>query len=109
VVDQLLHWLRRTPSISLESVDPPPRRRGFYTIGSPESVHETFMDMNNPTRDQPVHKKDMAKVLEDTNQGTPAQGDSCSFPFFGNIGAPLDGHFEHSWVDVGLLRGGVNQ
>jgi hypothetical protein len=31
----------------------------------------------------------MAKVLEDTNQGTPSQGDSYAFPFFGNVGAPL--------------------
>jgi hypothetical protein len=72
---------------------------GFYTTGSPESVCETFMDMNNPTRDEPVHKKVMAKFLEDTNQGTPSQGDSCAFPFLWKHWCPLDGHFEHSWVE----------
>jgi hypothetical protein len=75
---------------------------GFYTTGSSESVCETFMDMNNPTRDEPVHKKDLAKVLEDTNQGTPAQGDSCAFPFFGNIGAPLMATLNIPGLNVGL-------
>jgi hypothetical protein len=62
---------------------------GFYTIGSLESVCETFLDMNNPARDEPMHKNNMAKVLEDTNQATPSQGGSCDFPFFGNVGSPL--------------------
>jgi hypothetical protein len=31
----------------------------------------------------------MAKFLGDTNQGSPSQGDSCSFPFFENVGVPL--------------------
>jgi hypothetical protein len=75
---------------------------GFYTTGSPESVRETFMDMNNPTRDEPVHKNDMAKVLEDTNQGTPTQGDSCAFPFFGNVGAPLMATLNILGLNVGL-------
>jgi hypothetical protein len=47
------------------------------------------MDMKNPARYEPMHKKVMSKVLEDTNQGTPSQGDSFSFPFFGNVGSPL--------------------
>jgi hypothetical protein len=75
---------------------------GFYTTGSPESVCETFMDMNNPTRDEPMHKKVMAKFLEDTNQGTPSQGDSCAFPFFGNIGAPLMATLNIPGLNVGL-------
>jgi hypothetical protein len=36
-----------------------------------------------------MHKNFMAKVLEDTNQGTPFDKGSCAFLFFGNIGAPL--------------------
>jgi hypothetical protein len=51
-------------------------------------VCETFSDMNNPTRNDPMHKNVMAKFLEDTNQGTHTQGDSCALPFFGNVGAP---------------------
>jgi hypothetical protein len=47
------------------------------------------MDLNNPARGEPVHKIFMDKVPNDTNQGTPSQGDSCAFPFFGNIGVPL--------------------
>ena len=62
---------------------------GFYTTGSPESVCEIFLDMRNLLRDKPVHKNVMAKYIDDTNQGTPSQGDSCVFSFFGNIGDPL--------------------
>jgi hypothetical protein len=62
---------------------------GFYTTSSPESVRETFMHMKNPTRDEPVHKKVMSKFLKDIDQVTPAQGDSCTFIFFGNVCAPL--------------------
>jgi hypothetical protein len=61
------------------------------------------LDMKNPTRDEHVHKNDMAKFLEDTNQGTLAQGDSCAFPFFGNIGAPLMTTLNISGFNVGLL------
>jgi hypothetical protein len=75
---------------------------GFYTTGFPESVCETFSDMNNPTRDEPVHKNIMDKVLEDTNQGTPSQGDSCAFPFFGNVGAPLMATLNIPGLNVGL-------
>jgi hypothetical protein len=60
------------------------------------------MDMNNPARDEPMHKNDMAKVLEDTNQGTPTQGDSCAFPFFGNVGAPLMATLNILGLNVGL-------
>ena len=75
---------------------------GFYTTGSLELVCETFMDMKNLVRDDHVHKKVMAKVLENTIQGTPAQGYSCAFPFFGNIGAPLI-----ATLNVGLRFGCV--
>jgi hypothetical protein len=61
------------------------------------------MDMNNPTRDKPVHKNDMAKVLVDTNQGTPAQGDSCDFPFYGNVGAPIMATLNIIGLNEGLL------
>jgi hypothetical protein len=44
----------------------------------------------------------MAKVLEDTNQGTPSQGDSCAFPFFGNVGAPLMATLNIPGLNVGL-------
>jgi hypothetical protein len=102
VVDQPLHWSRRTPGISLESVERLLEGVGFYTTGSPELVRETFMDMNNPMRDEPVHKKVMAKFIEDTNQGTPSQGDSCAFPFFGNVGAPLMATLNIPGLNVGL-------
>jgi hypothetical protein len=45
----------------------------------------------------------MAKVLEDTNQGTPSQGDPCVFPFFGNIGAPLMATLNLHGFTLGLL------
>jgi hypothetical protein len=47
---------------------------GFYTTGSAESVHETFMDMNNPARDEPVHKNDMAKFLRIPTKGPLPKG-----------------------------------
>jgi hypothetical protein len=47
------------------------------------------MDLNDPTRREPVHKIFMAKVSSDTNQGAPSQGDSCVFPFFKKVGVPL--------------------
>jgi len=75
---------------------------GFYTAGSLELVRETFMDINNPTRDEPVHKKVMAKCFEDKNKGTPTQGDSCVFPSFGNVGAPLMASLNISGLNVGL-------
>jgi hypothetical protein len=85
VVNQPICWLGRIHGISLESVEMPPRRCGFYTTGSLDSVCETFMDMKNPARDEPMHKNDMTNVLEDTNQGTHAQGDFCYFLSYGNV------------------------
>jgi hypothetical protein len=76
---------------------------GFYTIGLLESACETFMDMKNPARDETVHKNDMSKFIEDTNQGTPAKGDPCSFPSFANIGVPLMAMLNIHGLNVGLL------
>jgi hypothetical protein len=75
---------------------------GFYITNSPESVYERFSDMNNPTRDEPMHKNVMAKVIEDTNQGTTALGDSCAFPFFGNVGAIFMATLNILELNVGL-------
>jgi hypothetical protein len=65
-------------------------------------VCERFLDMNNPTRDEPVHKNVMAKVIEDTNKGTPTLGDSCAFPFFGNVGAIFMATLNIPELNVGL-------
>jgi hypothetical protein len=77
-------------------------KRCFDNTGSLESVCETFMDLNDPARGDPVHKIFMDKVPEDTNQGTPSQGDSCAFPFFGNIGVPLMATLYIPGLNVGL-------
>jgi hypothetical protein len=74
----------------------------FYTTGSLESVCETFTDLNDPAREEPVHKIFMEKVPDDTNQGTPSQGDSCAFPFFGNVGVPLMATLYIPGLNVGL-------
>jgi hypothetical protein len=60
------------------------------------------MDINNPTRDEPIHNKSIAKVIEYTNQETPSQGDSCTFPFFGNVGAPYMATLIIPRLNVGL-------
>ena len=70
-------------------METPLYRHCFDNTSSSESVCETFTDLNDPTRGEPMHKIFMAKVPDDTNQGTPSQGNSCAFPFFGNIGVPL--------------------
>ena len=31
----------------------------------------------------------MARIFEYPNQGTPGQGEPCSFPCFGNVGPPF--------------------
>jgi hypothetical protein len=60
-----LVFLLKMWSLLLEGMD-------SYTTGSPESVHENFMDMNNqPTRDEPVYKKGLSKFLEDTKGPLP--------------------------------------
>jgi hypothetical protein len=66
-------------------------------------VCETFTDLNDPARGEPVNKIFMDKVLDDTNQGTHSQGDFCVFPFFGNIGVPLMATLYIHGLNVGLL------
>ena len=44
----------------------------------------------------------MDKFLDDTNQGTPSQGDSYAFPFFGNISVPLMATLHIHGLNVGL-------
>jgi hypothetical protein len=60
------------------------------------------MDLNDPARGEPLHKIFMVKVPDDNNQGTPSQGDSCSFPFFGNVGVPLMATLYIPGLNVGL-------
>jgi hypothetical protein len=45
----------------------------------------------------------MAKFPDDTNQGTPSQGDSCAFHFLGNVGVPLMPTLYIPGLNVGLL------
>jgi hypothetical protein len=49
-----------------------------------------------------VHKNDMAKFLDDTNQGIPDQGYSYAFPLFGNLGAPFMANLNIPRLNVGL-------
>jgi len=49
-----------------------------------------------------MHKIFMAKVPDDTNQGTPSQEDSCAFPFFRNVGVPLMSTLYIPGLNVGL-------
>jgi hypothetical protein len=74
----------------------------FCTTDLPESVHETFMEMKYLVREELVHKKLMEKVLEDANQGNPAQEDSYAFPFFGNVGALLMATLNIPRLNVGI-------
>jgi hypothetical protein len=67
-----------------------------------QSQCETFTDLNDPARGEPGNKIFMAKVSDDTNQGTPLQGDSCSFPFLGNVGVPLMATLYIPGLNVGL-------
>jgi hypothetical protein len=74
-------------------VEPPLYRRCFDNTGLPLSVCENVTDLNDPTR---------TKVPDDTNQGTPLQGDSCAFPFLGNVGVPLMATLYILGLNVGL-------
>jgi hypothetical protein len=49
-----------------------------------------------------MHRIFMDNFLDHTNQGTPSQGDSCAFPFFGNIGVPLMATLYIPGLNVGL-------
>ena len=60
------------------------------------------MDLNDPAKGELVHKIFMAKFPENTNQETPLQGVSCSFPFFGNVGVPLMDTLYIPGLNVGL-------
>ena len=84
-------------------MEPPLYRRCFDNTGSPELVYETFTDLNDLARGEPVHKILMAKVPDHTNQGTPSQGDSWALPFFKIIGVPLMATLYIPGLNVGLL------
>jgi hypothetical protein len=83
-------------------VESPLYRRCFDNTNFPESVCETFTDLNDLARGEPMHKILMDKVLDDTNQGTTSQGDSCDFPFPRNIGVPLMATLYIPGLNVGL-------
>jgi hypothetical protein len=83
-------------------MEPPLYRHCFDSNGSSESVCETFTNLNDPARGETLHKIFMEKFLDDTNQGTPSQGDSFSFPFFGNFGVPLLATLYIPGLNVGL-------
>lgn len=63
---------------------------------------ETFTKLNDLGRRELVHKIFMAKFPDNTHQGTPSQGDSCSFPLFGNVGIPLMATLYIPGLNVGL-------
>jgi hypothetical protein len=65
-------------------------------------VCETFTDLNDPTREETVHKIFMEKVMDNTNQGTPSQEESFAFPFFENVGVPLMAMLYIPGLNVGL-------
>jgi len=83
-------------------VEPPLYRRCFDNTGLSKSVCETFMDLNDPSSGEPLHNIFMATILDDTNQGTPSQGNSCAFTFFGNVGVPLMATLYIPRLNVGL-------
>jgi hypothetical protein len=89
--------------LPLRNVEPPLYRCSFDTTSFPESVCETFTELNDLAKGQPVQNIFMAKVPDYTNQGTPSQGDSCAFPFFGNVGVPLMATSYIPELNVGLL------
>jgi hypothetical protein len=74
----------------------------FDNNGLAEPVCENFMELNDHARGEPMHNLFMDKFPIDTNQGTPSQGDSCVFPFFGNIGVPLMATLYIPGLNVGL-------
>jgi hypothetical protein len=60
------------------------------------------MVLKNLARGEPMHNIFMARVPDNTNQGTPSQGDSGAFPFFRNIGVPLMATLYIPRLNVGL-------
>jgi hypothetical protein len=87
----------------LRNMEPSFYKNCFDTTGSSKLVCETFTDLNDPARGEPVHNIFMAKFPGDTNQGAPSQGGSCAFPFFGNVGVPLMATLYILGLNVGLL------
>jgi hypothetical protein len=83
-------------------VESPLYRHCFDNTDFLDSLCETFTDLNDPKRGEPVHNIFMDKVLDDTNQGTPSQGDSCDFPFPINISVPLMATLYILGLNVGL-------
>jgi hypothetical protein len=65
-------------------------------------VCENFTDLNDPIREELVHKIFISKVPDNTIQGTPLQGDSCDFPFFRNVVVPLMSMLYIPGLNVGL-------
>jgi hypothetical protein len=83
-------------------VESPLYRHCFDTTSLPESVRETFTDLKNPARGEPMHRIFMANFPNHTNQGTPSQGDYYAFPFFRNVGVPLMATLYIPGLNVGL-------
>ena len=102
MVDRPLRRLRGLFSLPLRNEEPSLYRRCFDNTGSSESLCETFTDLNNPAKGETMHNIFMAKVPNDTNQGTPSQGYSCAFPFFENVGVPLMATLYIPGLNVGL-------
>jgi hypothetical protein len=84
-------------------MEPPLYRSCFDTTGLLESVCETFTNLNDPARGEPVHRIFMANFPNHTNQGAPSQGDSCAFSFFKNVGVPLMATLYIPGLNVELL------
>lgn len=55
-----------------------------------------------PVREGFANQLDMANIPMETNQGTFPKGDSCPFPFFGNVGTPLMVTLNIPGLNVGL-------
>jgi hypothetical protein len=56
VDDQLLLQSGRNHGISLEIMEPPPRRLGINTIGLLDPMHETLLEMENLVREEPMKR-----------------------------------------------------
>jgi len=55
-----------------------------------------------PIREGSADQFDMANIPVETNQGTLPKGDTCAFPFFGNVGTPLMATLNIPRLNVGL-------
>jgi hypothetical protein len=79
-----------------------PYRCIFYNTSLPQSVCETFKNLKNPARGEPMHNIFMAQVPDDTNKRTHSQRNYFSFRFFGNVGVPLMATLYILGLNVGL-------